>query len=471
VFIRALLDTNSLPNLNSNNLLRVASYVDPSASISMLDTSNSCGGANCSGALLQITVPDSSGMGTEVRWHDVALGNNNFTGPSFKGCIITEKFTAQELSEFVFKFKFTAGFQGEYVRLDAVYLSQQFPYDQLTTATAPSLWTGNQYELINQLGSWNQSNWVVIHDNASYPNNANIYQLELTPIPNTPNVDTVTVAVVPGTALLFQPFTDLVGGTVVNDTSRHHLEVLNNNGAICVEAIVEVIWDPNESYVHNGGVLDMQGGASCFLFREGSSLVVSDHKTLKFGGYARGILALRPGAEVRIGNGAELVIGHMLDIREEEGAIEPGKVEITLGAGSKLSFAPWSSIHNANSIGGQMKLHVYLDGGQLDISELSAQDQLKVVIHTLPQEDLAEPLLIGNPVTDRLIVNMDSRESAKVIFRIYGVQGRLVSETQQVLSKGQNELSFQIAGYDSGTYVIEAMGPNGYRASGRFVKY
>jgi hypothetical protein len=134
-----------------------------------------------------------------------------------------------------------------------------------------------------------------------------------------------------------------------------------------------------------------------------------------------------------------------------------------------LNFTPGAKLHNAFSIGARMQLVVTLDGGALDISGLSAEDRAKVRVVELPADGTALARVIGNPVDDRLVMELALRNSATVQVRVVDAMGRLVREQTQALDAGTTRTTWNTTGLRPGHYVLEAR--NGeQRSVVRFIK-
>ena len=143
-------------------------------------------------------------------------------------------------------------------------------------------------------------------------------------------------------------------------------------------------------------------------------------------------------------------------IKESPDVAEERDTHITLGAGARLRFAPGSSLINAWSNGGAMKLVVTLDGGSIDITGLSPEDREKVVVIELPTETLTTMQLMGNVVSDLARVSFASRIAGTVELRVVDHLGRSVIERNGSMLQGANVLELSLAGLPGGHYILSA---------------
>jgi uncharacterized protein (TIGR02145 family) len=71
-----------------------------------------------------------------------------------------------------------------------------------------------------------------------------------------------------------------------------------------------------------------------------------------------------------------------------------------------------------------------------------------------------------NPMTDYSIMQFDLPETGKTIIDLYDISGRKITETQDLLYKGQH--TYRIQGVDKGIYIV-TISSNKYSVSGRLV--
>jgi len=268
--------------------------------------------------------------------------------------------------------------------------------------------------------------------------------------------------------LHYELFTQFRGAFALGDTIRHNINIINY-GEQCVSNLVEIVWNGGNRFTFAGGSVNMTGPTTCFQFGSGGTLAVADNATFNYGAPGRGILALRTGAEVEIGRDAELIIYNKLYLQEYWEETQSQNIEMTLGQGSRLTFAPGACIDNSNSIGQNMKLVVYLDGGSVDLSGLSPTDRDKVVVKRLAQETEMALTLFGSIASDRLEIELLTRAAENAELNIYSSTGAYIKSASMVLEKGPNRIVLDLSGMSNGLYILEAIYGN-RKETVRFVK-
>ena len=450
VFLRARLDSASALALESNTIYGM--NAEPYFNQGPPDTST-CAGGPCTGMLVAVRVPDSAGTGHVLRWHDGPYEIDGY--PPIDLCVPTERFPDNALREVVLSFKPGTSDNGQFVQFYPPTIQNQAfntGVQQLTEAAMPTYLNGQYDYYLNGLFG---PSYLVMYEDSTYPDVSHPSYLDISPSPNVAVSSTVTLTLDEYATMVFQPYAQFRGGLVAGSDSVRHNFVFVNSGDLCMSnQFVELVFGAGNSYVHAGGHVDMDGRYSCFAFRNGSTLKVTDGIRFNYGKKGSGILALRSGCTVDIGHDAMLVIHNMMDIKEDLGITEHRDVELTLRDGARLVFAPGSRVHNANSIGQACKLVVRLDGGSIDISRLSPEDREKVVVIHLPSTDLPSPLLAGNLLSGDGTLQLAMRESGTAVIQVTDMLGRVAMRWQVVLSEGSNTVPFAVGKLGSGQYVL-----------------
>ncbi len=468
VFVRALLDSASAIPLTSNNIYGLYTTPYPS-DWSAIDTTANCPNGLCTGVQVAVRVPDSLGTSQLLRWHQGGYTGSLFSGPAIDLCIPTERMVGNALREVIYRYTPTAGASAEHVDLYTPEIIDQmmnWGVQQITEATMPqfsqgqfdyAFWGGGQYNL-------------VMYEDSTYPSADHMSYLDVLPIPNVPAPSTITVTLDQFANIAFQPYTQLRAGYVLNNDSVFHNLVFVNQGELCMSYnFVEVFWENGSRYVHAGGEVHLDGAMSCFLFKPGSTLEVAAGERFDYGFGGRGMIGLREGCNIDIKPGAELVFHNMVDMKEGPGATTSGKLETMLGIGSRLSFGPGARLHNANSIGSALKWYVYLDGGTCDISNLSVEDQQKIVLVQLPARAAGDIELQASAVNDELVFDLPVRENVEAEVRVLDAAGRDVLFTVRALLPGGNNVRVAIPGLRAGSYVLDVRVAD-ERRTARFIK-
>lgn len=467
VFLRVLFDEDFVLPLSPDNQYIFSFDIYSNSGWDIGD----CPGGPCTGLMAAVRIPDATGTGTDLRWYDAPYQQDPWAPFPLNVCVPTEKFSNNDLREFIVSMKPLAPQPGQYIQGFWSDVIDQDQWGTLFRITPQNLAQFRTGPALYTFEGWGFENYLVMHADTTYPDDDHVFHLDLGPVPD-PGIPTeVNVQLMPYTGFNFQPYTQLRGGLVMGSDSLHHPLTVENLGAdLCLGwQIVELFWEDGDRYLHREGHLDFAGRMSCFMFKPGSTLEVAAGSTLYYGREGRGMLALLQGSHLRIGSGGDLVMQGTLVIMEPPGTTEPGDFHVRLGPGERLRFAPGSRIHNANSIDGRMQLVVTLDGGSIDISGLSPEDRPKVVVVELPKEKWTDLRVLGNPARDELVLSFAVREEGPVVLRAFDALGRRVLDRVVAVVPGENRLSLPLHGLRQGAYILEAS-HGGVRQVLRFVK-
>ena len=467
VFLRARYDEDHVLPLGTNNQYSFGF----SAYAPFGFDGSTCPGGPCTGLFAAVRIPSEDGLGTDLRWYDAAYDEQEFGPYPFTLCVPTEKFEQNELREFIVSMKLAESQPGSYIQSFGSEVQNMEEWGTLVRLTEEELPAYRTGPFSYEFWSFSWLNYLVMHPGASYPSATNMGYLDFTPEPNVPEPTPITVTLGEYSGFNFQPHTQLRGALVQgSDTLRHPLTVINQGADLCMGwEFIEVLWPGASTFEYRSGHVDMASRQACFQFQSGSTLSVASGSTFQYGWNGRGMLLMSSEAKLDIAPGGTLDMHGMLIMKEPPGATEAQDLHVTLGPGARLNFAPGAKLHNAFSIGARMQLVVTLDGGTLDISGLSAQDRAKVRVVELPADGTALARVIGNPVDDRLVMELALRNSATVQVRVVDSMGRLVREQTQALDAGTTRTTWNTTGLRPGQYVLEARSGE-QRSVIRFVK-
>lgn len=465
VFVRALLDSATAIPVDSNTLYMWDISLWPSLA-AIVDTSMSCPEGTCTGLLAAVRVPDSLGTGSNLRWYQSHWDMTGWAAP-LQLCMPTERMVPNAVREIIFKITPTGPAPGEFVWIYGVWaynIDLGFGLNRLTEAGMVDYQVGPADYYIYYGDN------LVMYEDSTYPSLAHQSYLDLVPIPNTVAPQTVTLTLDAFTSLVYQPFTQLRAGTVLGSDSIHHaLNVVNNGMDICISSMIaELIWEGNNRYTHQAGNIDFEGSNSCMLFGKGGTLCVAEGATLHYGGHGRGLMALKSGGHIVIERNAELVMHGKIVLYEYAEESAPADVYMTLPEGAKLTFAPGSHVWNQWSIGQDMRLYVYLDGGIADKSGLPAEEHDRVVVIPLPREELSAITIAGEAGSGSIDLLFGSREAGSATFTMIDAAGRTVERRDVIVAKGPNAITLNTTALGAGTYLL-VIDRDGERSSGRFV--
>jgi len=461
VFIRSVMDSNSYVPLAPHSVYHLADLISlPSGMV--LDTSANCPNSICSGAITVVEVPDSTGNGKTTREYRGSLTNDWISSRNFKTCFASEKFSDQKLVEHIMCFKVSDYDVVDQLQVNTSGFINWGPSDYPLNDTTIEQVRTSQFEF----SLFDSYNYIVSYQDTTYPSPDSLSFLDLHAMPNVSTQETIEFSIYAG--LHYELFTQFRGGEILGDTIRHYINIINW-GEQCMPDWVELVFDNGDRLTFAGGMIEMGGPTSCFQFGSGGTLAVADNATFRYGAPGRGILALRTGAEVEIGRDAELIIYNKLYLQEYWEETQSQNIEMTLGPGSHLTFAPGACIDNSNSIGQNMKLVVYLDGGTVDLNGLSPTDRDKVIVKRLAQESEMALTVFGSIASDRLEIELLTRSVETAELNIFSSNGAYIKSVSKVLEKGPNRIMLDLSGMANGLYILEAIYGD-RKETARFVK-
>ena len=462
LFFRCQLDEDNKVLLAPNMVYGADNIIVKTSDGVTLQADSLCETNFCNDVLMGIQIPDSSGTGFDMRWHESEIfystvSSSDTSTVYFLGiCLPTEKFEEGNfIREFVWQFTFDSIPPGSTLTINTTHIREYFNVHPVEAIIA-SYYDGDYYYLSDYYFGYSY-NILMLHTASGYPSPNNISFVEATPFPNPNTQETVQIWIEEHSALFFQPHTLLRGGLVEgSDTLRHHVELVNNGGTLCVQEFAELVFENGDHYRHQGGNIRLSGTTSCMLFGKGGSLKVSDNTTLQYGKGNKGLLALKTGSTINIGNNAELVIHNKVELYEYEEDAGPQQIYMTLHEGSRLTFAPGSSVTNRYSKDKSMKLNVFMKGGIIDDSGLSESD--KQLIHRIyPDDDWLERNLqvLGNPVIEQLTFSFPTIDLIPTTFQIFGINGQLHFEKKERLNQGIHDVSIPASNWQQGVYILK----------------
>jgi hypothetical protein len=255
---------------------------------------------------------------------------------------------------------------------------------------------------------------------------------------------------------------DLVGAHPVGDTvNRHILHYVNNGGNTCLAIFIDKGFEHYDKFIYKSGMLMFDHPMACLYFGKGGALEVADGATMHYGETGKGMLLLKTGGTIIIGKGAELVIGNTVTMKEYYGE-KPAQIYMTLNQGSKLTFAPGSHLVNNLSIGQAMKLNIFMKGGILDDSGLSAEDKANInLIYDQPNPHPEDNLkILGNPVQGNIQFSYLTDQAGNISVELIDLQGRTVSTQTMYCQRGVNYLQLVVNDGVKGGYMLRVSGAN-----------
>ncbi len=466
VFIRAQLNDSNKVLLDSNSVYRLHfEYKNGSLNSYHLDTSQNCANYLCSGTLVGVQIPNSTGTGDTMRWTQTPFNNgptDGFGGPA--SCFVTEKFVNHNyLREFIFKFTFNQKPDKDSV-LFSSYVRKLSDYGvEKIRSIEANLTTDSNY--IARLK--NSFNFLLMYTDSTYPSPQNISYLPVSPEPNIPQKDTLRVIIDENVgALLSQPFVQLRGTHPIGDTTtRHQVNLVNNGGKICMPGFIEKRFEYGNKYVHKAGKVNFESPTSCFLFGKGGALKVPDNTTFHYGSKDRGMLLLKTGGSIEIGQNAELILKGQMNLKEYQEDEGPKDIYMTLQEGSRLTFAEGSRLTNWWSKDGTIKLNIYMKGGVLDDSGLPAEDRLLInrIYPSEKKEKQNRLRILENPLmNDPITYSVTLPDQRSFTYQLIDISGKVLRSGKNAGIKGKNQYRISSSELSSGIYLLSVDIGEGY---------
>jgi hypothetical protein len=461
LYIRSLLDSVNEVALDSNALYKVfVSQIGVPGPLNLIE-GDTCKEDFCNGMRIGIRIPDSAGTGSAMRWY---TGYEVSGGNTYEFCFPTEKFVNENhiREAFLKYFQESVGNTG-IERLYSVQLEDMTWSTNKFTHIDATFPTGTSYAYYMSAFNWPGPNYMAMYHDTTYPNPFNISFIDVDPPPSAVQ-ETVEVVVEPGAFFIQQPYTALRGGLVTGDTIRHIYNLINDGGTVCLYMIVELLFENGNGFMYRSGNVNFEGKTSCMLFGNGGKLMIPDQTRFDYGATNRGMLALRPGGVFQIGKGSELVIHNVLSLKEYRNDINPADLSVTLGKGSKLTFAPGSHITTmGTAFPGLTFLKVYMQGGILDDSGLDAASKSLIIrVYDNPVDELSDNLTVFNHPFDEMIsLSMVVAAEMQMQVNLFDVKGAQLASEIWNASKGISYFDLPADEIAHGIYILKIETPLG----------
>lgn len=409
-----------------------------------LDTAHLTEGVKTTTAMVKILSKDSLGNDTIAHWYyGQDMGNN------FQVCAVTENYSDTSwIDEIIWRIKpETTGLPGNVLYLDAVICNEEISIQGTAPLSQSNLenyyYPGNNRYILatqNPVSGLFAANFLVKQDSTSQPSDSNITYLEIGPVPNVSNKDTVDVDV--GGVLLFQPHTNLRGLQVLGDTVRHCYNLnLTDHGMMCLEPWYDVKFEAGDGLSYSGGTLIFGGQKSCFRFNSGSRLRIKSRAHLNYGTRNMGMLALESGMAIEIESGGTLAINNTIVLLPSGTQRE---VETVLERGTSLTFKKGSKIIDPKT-NDEMVWKIRLRGGDIDLSQLDMDSRKRILlIYEQTSNDWQDALTLTSNLIDNEVEFVYSKEEAFTgLVRIVNVNGQLLQEIETEVVYGTNRFNIR----------------------------
>ncbi len=477
VFILQEHDFLSATSLSSN-LLYSAEASIRSSHFNVIN-SGLCIGDSCNQLQLNIQIPDSSGNYVKIRSHTYSISNiSSFSGENIinmNGCMPSEKFDSSRLVSALIRLNLGSSDSTQYFYPDQLYL---FEESSTETISSQNIENFRASSLSYGFPGW-YGTYLLVHDDG-YPNASNISYTDLTVSPNFPTQETVTLTIPEYIHLSYQPYTEFRGGLTSNsDSIRHHVNIVDNGGDICLSPFVDVRIQGGNSFEYRAGQLSFDGKTACMMFDRNATLRIANGSTLSYGVGGQGMLALKPGMLLDMDDQSELRIHNTVVLLDNDDKDDVGLamhkrngVFIWLNKGNKIIFGPEAQIVSKSLSNPEMKLHVIMNGGQIDLSGLSDNDRKRIHLIYPEQKELLSihDVSFENPVRNYLNVAISSSQFQTVNYQIIDLNGRLITSATQNVNVGISKWNTDVTPLPSGMFLLQISNGN-EQIVRKFIKY
>lgn len=426
---------------------------------------NDCPELICSGLIIGITIPDSTLTSDSTRWHVISGDSYDYNT-----CFATEKFEDQKLNSLIYKFTINPDLAEVAKDYSPPYINQLGDVQLITDLTnVDGNYVGGEYNVYDYY-FLSYPIGVLKYDNLTYPSTSYFDYIDVSPNPNTTEVQIINLTINEGYTLLTQPYVQLRGAQVEGDTLRHEVNLINNGGTFCV-SVAEMIFDGNTHYIFKKGAMDLYSPMSCLMFRNGASIEVADDGHLAYGKNGTGVLGLGSGGTIKIGKNASLTINNRVSIIKNPNSVYSGDIYINLNKGSKLTFGQGASITNDEKSLSGGHLCIYMNGGELDMSGLDdfSRQLIRLIYPEQEKTMSANMHVYPNPVQNSFTVEIVSAEASTGEINITGLNGAVIYTKKYELEAGINAIKIQIQDLKPGAYTIQCK-TNAESGSTTFVK-
>lgn len=414
---------------------------------------NDCSELICSGLIIGITIPDSTLTSDTTRWHVISGDSYDYNT-----CFATEKFEDQKLNSLIYKFTINPDLAEVAKDYSPPYINQLGDVQLITDLTnVDGNYLGGEYNVYDYY-FLSYPIGVLKYDNLTYPSTSYFDYIDVSPNPNTTDVQIINLTINEGFTLLTQPYVQLRGAPVEGDTLRHEVNLINNGGTFCV-SIAEMIFDGNTHYIFKKGAMDLYSPMSCLMFRNGASIEIADDGHLAYGKNGTGVLGLGSGGTIKIGKNASLTINNRVSIIKNPNSVYSGDIYMNLNKGSKLTFGQGASITNDEKSLSGGHLCIYMNGGELDMSGLDdfSRQLIRLIYPEQEKTMSANMHVYPNPVQNSFTVEIVSAEATIGEIKILGLNGAVIFAKKYELENGINAIKIQIPDLKPGAYTIQCI--------------
>lgn len=453
IFIRADLNDSNKIALEADKVYGI--YTSMIGYAENADYSTACPELICSGVIIGVEIPDSTFTTTTKRWHFI-----NGSAFEYQFCLPSEKFSEQYLTDFIFKLTFN-NISDSIRSYGEPSMSETYDVTLITDLThSPGTYVAGEYS-INGYDILPTGIGLLKYDLPDYPSTDHFYYVDVSPEPNPSEPVVINININASQTLLTQPYVQLRGDFAEGDTVRHTVNLINNGGKFCL-SVIEMIFSGNTNYIFNKGEFEMYSPQACVMFKNGAGLHIADSATLQYGKFGVGVLGLGSGGTIVIGKNATLNIGNRVSIIKDVSMGYPRDVYMNLNVGSTLVFSEGASVTNDDKNSSGAHLCIYMNGGDLDMSALSAESRALIrLIYPSGTDNFSDRLNIyPNPSTEKFTAEIQSEKNCSAVLTLSDINGQAIKSWQVELNAGMNAIPVPLAGIEKGVHVFSVQCDN-----------
>ncbi len=366
-------------------------------------------------------------------------------------CFNTEKTDRNAVVSAIYKLSLEAP-SNETARAGTVAFESFIPpttIDQTSVSVPEQFYNGQSYDitLSNLFSGW--GTYLLTHNVPGLPSETNqsFTELDVEEFKGEPTEININLE---WDVLEFQKYSHFIGAQVEESEPERHIVNLLIKSDMCI-SIVELIGTGGTNFKMDGGNIDFSDKEACIQVRDNSAIYIEEGELVHMGRDGVGNVNLRSGGSIVIKKDAELVFGGRLILTPYRPYEGEEKIHVDLQGGGHLEFTSDAKILN-NIFGDELFLYVYMNGGTIDLSKLSVEDQSKVIL-VYPENEIStsELKLFPNPAQDKVtLYNKNLLPISRV--EVYNNQGQLI-HTKSINQNGPT-LELNIEGLPTGLYTL-----------------
>ena len=401
---------------------------------------------------------DGIGVDGDTIRNEFFIQNDESSQPKYLGlrdCVLTEKQDSQFVNEICYFMEISNFTDSSKIQIPGFYMySYQWIDITFTNGIVSNNYFQNGIYVPDPWNSFNISkyeNTSVLHKSPGDPGPDNMHYYNVQ-VEDSLVQHTIDLNLTEGYNILFQTYTQIRGALVAGqDSLRHKFNLNLDGGSMCLRFAIDLITEDGNEFRYKSGTLNFNALNACMQFQGGSKLRVMENARFHYGKNGVGLLSLKPGSEVVIEDGAELIMdGNIL----LSGYRDSEPIKIVLEPGQKLSFTPNAHIYPLIDEYYFKQIDVYLNGGELDTQYLDAQSLSRLnIIHGTSSFNSKSVHIFPNPSSDFIAIE-NSNYPGSMKISMVNLSGQSVGSAE-----GNTQyLNLDVRNLENGNYIITGDG-------------